>query len=421
MVISSASSSELSADVSLENLRKRAKTLVKAHAAGEAEAHQRVHAVLPEHAGALKLHHAQLVVAREHGVPSWPKLVAQLDARRPERRIGREGNRVWLRDMPRLRWGASPEPTYIGALEAAFRGSERPLDLLNAMGDSGLCFRVRWAQREQGNAWCGSGPCGEWPEEVAALNAATGYVVAWNDLDPEDTRERVKTSIDRGYPVLAMPSHLDVGVVFGYEEDGEVLLVADYWASQFPELRRISDMLKIGCFVDRVEAPSSRAAAVRAGLSLAIARYRQGVVDPDPITGAAHHYGSAGFERWIADLQRAPELSEKQLANLYHVSSWTFSGLHHGRTKHAVDYLRRAASHFEAEGRAQLLEATELYAAVKDRLGPWDTSDARFGMVKQKPIATWTDDVRRSEVELLREVAQLEERAMASIERALRA
>ena len=411
----------LPANASLENLRKRAKTLVKEHAAGDAAARERVASVLPRLAEPLALHDAQLVVAREHGIASWPKLVQQLDARPPERRVLREGGRVWLDGVPRLRWGASAEPTYVGALEAAFRGSERPLDLLELMGDSGLCFRVRWGVRMQGQAWCGSGPCGEWPEEVAALNAATGYVFEWNDpeIAPADTRERVRTNLDRGYPILAMPLQMDLGVILGYEGDGSTLLVADYWASEFPARVAITDMLQVGCFLDRVQAPAPRPRAVRAGLGLAVTRFREGVVDPDPITGASYYYGSAGFERWAADLESAPQLSAEQRQNLFHVSSWTFSGFHQGRSKHAAAYLHRAAPHFGASGSAHVLEAAGLYDQVRERLGSWDTSDPLFGMVKQKPLSSWTDDVRRREIELLRDVCELEQRAMAALERAL--
>jgi hypothetical protein len=246
-------------------------------------------------------------------------------------------------------------------------------------------------------------------------------VFEWNDPDtsPADTRERVKASLDQGYPVLAMASHLDLGVVFGYEDDANSLLVSDYWASDYPERRAIADFQQIGCFLDHVQAPAPRANATRAGLALSVSRFREGLVDPDPITGASYYYGAAGFERWQADLERVPELSAQQLSNLFHVSSWTFSTLYQGRTKHAPDYLRRASRHFSEPGGARLLEAAALYDRVADRLGPWDASDPIFGMVKQRPLATWTDEVIRREIALLGDLRELEERAISAIEKAL--
>jgi ankyrin repeat protein len=68
---------------SLEQLRKRAKDLLRAHRNDDAEAHARVAA---HHPGArdrasdeLNLSDAQLVIAREHGFASWPRLRAYAD------------------------------------------------------------------------------------------------------------------------------------------------------------------------------------------------------------------------------------------------------------------------------------------------------------------------------------------------------
>ena len=62
---------------SLEQLRKQAKELLRAHRAGEPQAAARVAA---HDAGEpLKLTGAQHVVAREHGFPSWPRLKAYVE------------------------------------------------------------------------------------------------------------------------------------------------------------------------------------------------------------------------------------------------------------------------------------------------------------------------------------------------------
>ena len=54
--------------MNLEQLRKQAKELVKAARAGDADALKRLDGREPI------LARAQLVVAREHGYPSWPAL-----------------------------------------------------------------------------------------------------------------------------------------------------------------------------------------------------------------------------------------------------------------------------------------------------------------------------------------------------------
>src|SRR5436190_3938780 len=61
--------------MNLEQQRKRAKDLLRAHRRGEPDAIRRVRAMHPRAAGAIQLADAQLVVAREAGFPSWPKLL----------------------------------------------------------------------------------------------------------------------------------------------------------------------------------------------------------------------------------------------------------------------------------------------------------------------------------------------------------
>ncbi|WP_158887476.1 ankyrin repeat domain-containing protein [Amycolatopsis anabasis] len=64
------------ATANLGQLRKRAKELLRAHRSGAPEALDRVKSVHPRPSDPLKLTEAQLVLARELGFPSWPKLQA---------------------------------------------------------------------------------------------------------------------------------------------------------------------------------------------------------------------------------------------------------------------------------------------------------------------------------------------------------
>jgi hypothetical protein len=387
---------------SLENLRNQARSLQKQHRAGDAEARLRVHGVLRDAEEPLKLHDAQFVLAREHGFASWPRLVEHVTSLLGHARVRRQDGRVWIDGVPRLRWGASPEPTYIGALEAAFRGSERPLDVTTLLGDSALGFRIRWATRDGGNAWCGSGPCGEWPEEVAALNRATGYVYRWDPpaagaLDSPEHLRQIVQSIERGWPILGFASHMDMAVIYGYEDAGARVLVSDFWASEEPALMATAETKNVRFFLERIDEPLPRVDAVRGGLRLALRRWREGIVDPDPVSGGTYYYGDAGYRRWIADLERVPTLSDAQRQNLFFLNGWTYSSLFQTRTQHAARYLREALRHAPAAAHEGLAAAAARYDLVRERLGSWDPANPMFGFVKQKKIDTWTPEVIASE------------------------
>src|SRR5262245_27439254 len=76
--------SELPARPSLESLRKQAKKLARAIAAGDAAAIERARAQLPLAELPLSRRDAQLVLAREYGFPGWQDLVKEV-----EQRLGR--------------------------------------------------------------------------------------------------------------------------------------------------------------------------------------------------------------------------------------------------------------------------------------------------------------------------------------------
>lgn len=93
----------LMAGFNLEQQKKRARELLNAVRAGEPAAIERFSLYHPRWAGGTAasvragpwaLHDAQLVVAREHGFPSWPKLKAQLEGQANARRT-----RLFVREL----------------------------------------------------------------------------------------------------------------------------------------------------------------------------------------------------------------------------------------------------------------------------------------------------------------------------------
>lgn len=68
--------------IRIDTLRAQAKDLKSAFVAGDVDAAARVEPYFSDlSASAVRLHHAQLVVAREYGVSSWRKLKGLIDAR----------------------------------------------------------------------------------------------------------------------------------------------------------------------------------------------------------------------------------------------------------------------------------------------------------------------------------------------------
>jgi hypothetical protein len=86
----------------LDQLRRKARELLRAAVAGEPEALARLYAV----PGRPTLAAAQLAVAREHGLPSWPALRSEVESRRPpaDWQLRADAGRPQAPDITQGRW-----------------------------------------------------------------------------------------------------------------------------------------------------------------------------------------------------------------------------------------------------------------------------------------------------------------------------
>ncbi len=94
----------LTPDSSLETLKKEAKRWLKALRAGDAEARRRLVAVAPAAPANPSLRDVQLALAREHDLPGWAALRAELDDLAMARRSNAERVDIVLRSA----WGGEP-------------------------------------------------------------------------------------------------------------------------------------------------------------------------------------------------------------------------------------------------------------------------------------------------------------------------
>ncbi|MEM6393229.1 MAG: hypothetical protein AAF797_10685 [Planctomycetota bacterium] len=400
---------------SLENLRKRAQTLLKQR---RAEA-----AALPKGAlpGKVTLSGVQHELARSYGFASWPRLVAHFQGPATGGRVRQEGGRVWIDGVSALKWGQNPDPTYIGAMDAAFCESETPLDVTTMMGDSGLAFRLRWARGVSDERWCGSSPVGEWPLERETLGRATGKRFEWSFPDPEADKpvERIVAEVEAGRPILAYGKMMDVAVIYGYEDGGSRVLLSDYWADKEPFVMETSAICGVTAWLVEEVEPLARSEAVAAGLRLAVRRWDEGTEDEPYEPSTRFYYGPLAYEEWIADLRRADSLTEAQRENLYFLNGWNYSSLHVTRRDHAVAYLRASAEHLPEGVQRHAEAAAGVYEETGQYLTRWDPADDRFGFTKGKPASAWTAEVRASEIAWLEGLAELDTRAMVHLKRAV--
>jgi len=332
--------------------------------------------------------------------------------------------------VPVLHWNQSGQTTFCGALAAALAPSKSPVDYQTLMGVSGLAFRTRWYHGNKDQPFAGSCSIGEQVEERELAGRAIGKKldVVWlfgvgNPKRPALVRD-IAASIDAHVPVLSyVAPHLDMAVIYGYEDWGRTLRVRDYYEEtpdQVPATR-------VGGFYVFLRPANQPALAHRESLVSALS---QGVknfsrVDHpsfDEEKGSVFFYGAEAYEQWTADIDQSDKLSASDRKRLFDVSNWNFNCLNDAR-RAAVVYLKSSALKVESASAKQLLLNA---AAIYDQLAtltarPWVERDVFLGPWSGKTIGDWTTDVRGREIAMLKDARKLDEQAIAELKNALSA
>ena len=333
-----------------------------------------------------------------------------------------DGKQVLLEGVPSLSWGQGQDNTFAGALASATAVTEHPVSYSDIMGLSGLAFRVRWTNEQTATKWCMSCPVGEMPDEDRAFTSLTGWELVTDvqfgveTVDFEGIRRKLVASIDGCRPVCAYGICLDMAVVYGYENNGETLLLTDYHSDERPFLLPLEKMGPMQTYLGKHKEPPPPREALLEALQIAMLNWKR-ERHHGGIEGREYWYGDAALRAWLHDLAGPGGLSEETRAKFLNLSKWNYGSLKDARAA-ATTFLREHAPLLGDEGRAALERAADLYAGEVAHLGAWEKRAERpWGA---SSLAEWDDRRRNSERESLTSVRRTEQRAIAKLEQALR-
>jgi len=327
-----------------------------------------------------------------------------------------------LAGVPALRWGKGMECTFAGALSSALAATDHPYSYWDIMGLSGLAFRVRWFRGHTGRSWCPSSPVGELPEEMSAIEAATGWRFRqeWHWHDPQMGRfaPDMAAAIDAGQPVLVYGNGLNVGVAYGYEDRGKKVLMWDYDKDEEPVSVQLSKLGPMLIFLTDHVDPLPRREAVVEALKIAVRNWRR---EPVPSEKGEYYYGKAALTSWQEDIAQAGTFTDEQRSGMFHPNWWNFDSLEDARWA-AARFLKANLTELEGQAAGVVGRAAALYKQEAELLtSTFDRKDAFLGPWSGKSISDWSTEARRREQQILTEACRIEAAAVAEMEKALAA
>jgi RNA polymerase sigma-70 factor (ECF subfamily) len=323
-----------------------------------------------------------------------------------------------LDNVPTLGWGTGRECTFAGALEAALAATDHPYTYTDILGFTGLAFRTRWFCGNEESRWCPSCAVGEMDEEIVAAERATGWPLRVHFLRGDDAANveqataEIVQSIDGGRAVLAYEPRLNMDVVYGYEQGGQVLLLRDYFKGEEPLRLPPSKLGFLVCFLGERGKAISRGEAIVTSLKTAVHNWRRERGRAGP---GEYWYGKAALEHWASDIGEQAVLPHDDREQLCSVGWFNFTTMHDAR-KAAVTYLRDSAGALDRRDAGEsLARAAELYAEEAEMLEAAFSDPNCFSESAER----WTAEIAQREQDVLARAVEIEERAIAELDGAL--
>lgn len=334
-------------------------------------------------------------------------------------RVRREGGTVRIEGLPgRLAFHEGHDTTWCGALEQALLVTEHPYSYSDLMGLSGLAFRTRYSNGQTKTGFCPSAAVGEMPDTLAAVSRHTGWQLNCEMQAPQGAldavRGRIVAAIDAGRPMLCYPPDWNVGLIYGYEDEGRTLLVSDYASKEYPHRVPLAEMGPLRQTADVWTRPMPMGNALRDVLAQAVADWRRGKHDGG-LPERQYWYGKAAFAAWIGDLQNYDTLTEADREGLRRIDGWIYHCLWDARK--AAECFLRDWSLATPGMRPELLQIADLYKGEVALLAP--LVDAKYAGGKQESYLS--PEERKREIAILQQVRDLEEQAIVAITAVLKA
>jgi hypothetical protein len=295
--------------------------------------------------------------------------------------------------------------TFMHCLELVLDAVGRNIGYDELMGLSGMAFRAQFRV----DAWDVGNPdplVGD--SRLEDLFAAVGWqydvrIVRRDEIAEVDALHRaIRKSIDRGVPVLAanvMPPE-DWGIITGYRRDRLWLCRAYHGGAKRMDRPAGGWPTAVVILTKRLARPASQEARAQS--------IRRAVEMFEKRSAGSYATGKNAFREWAQSLKGA------RSSEYLHANFWSYICLIDARAA-AVRYLRMIAPDF-ASGRAHLEAAADLYdQEVRLLLSNLKDVPPEHAY----PSAVAPRNVRDRQIATLEEATSLEERAIASLKKAI--
>lgn len=235
------------------------------------------------------------------------------------------------------------------------------LDYYTLMAASGEGLIVRWFKASSGKRWGGELLPGIFHPEFKLLSELTeyGFEVVEDENNREKNKKRIIQSIDNEVPVLCLDRGQNLSVLFGYESEGDVMLIWPYIDSCAAEpdwdaavRYNFHDLFPYFVFIENNGQKSmDYTASMIEGIKNSIQYYDRQKMEYDTARYGKgfYYFGIHAYDQWMEDLKYFNDFAEGEKENLKFFTWWNAISVMDKRTAMSKVFRELAAAPYKTD------------------------------------------------------------------------
>lgn len=314
------------------------------------------------------------------------------------------GQCKWLKNVPVLILGLQRDNSYIGAIESALKSLKSDLDYYKLMAISGEGMIVRWYKALSGKRWGGELLPGIFTSEFKLLSELSWYEfeIVQDENDREKSKKKIIQSIDEGIPVLCLDRGQNLSVLFGYESEGEVMLLRPYIDSCAAEpdwdaavRYEFNNLFPYYVFIKKSSVKEiDYSVSMIKGIIDSIKYYdmQKKEYNTSLYGKGFYYFGRAAYDQWMEDLKNFDGFSKEEQENLRFFTWWNAICIMDKRTAMSKVFRELAGAPYKTDTINSYIEMARLCSQQVTVLkkmtddSSYDSSVSDFGTQVQKNI-----------------------------------
>lgn len=257
--------------------------------------------------------------------------------------IKKKNESTWIENVPVLILGMQKDIANVGVFEAVLSVIERPYSYADLMAISSIGLTIKWFRGEYGNVWGGDSLPGDCEDEIQLISQAIGYDcnVKIGDANKIECKKLIIESINNGIPAICLDKGINLAVIFGYENDGDILLVRPYidscadmedWDASVRYA--FNDLLPYFILLNESNIQVDKIDAIINGIKIGMNNYnRKSQISKGSFySKGTYYYGKEAYEKWINDLTNIELYNTEEQASIKFFSWWNSISLMNRRT-----------------------------------------------------------------------------------------